>query len=165
MAHAPEIRQAVRRSYVAERLSLEAAADKHQVSYHTARNWKARARIDGDDWDRARAAARMAAGGLGDLTTQVLEDFALLFSSTMEEIESGEYSGIQKAEAMSRLADAWTKTVRAAGGGDNRIAKLAVALEVLERLVAFIQQHYPQHAAALLAVLEPFGQQLNQVYG
>jgi len=165
MAHAPEVRAAVRRSYVAERLPLEAAADKHKVSYHTARNWKNRARQDGDDWDRARAASRMAAGGLGDLTTQVLEDFALLFQSTMEQIKEGEFAALDKAEALSRLSDAYTKTVKAAGGSDGRIAKLAIALEVLEKLVVYVQQHYPQHAHHLLEVLEPFGGELNQVYG
>jgi hypothetical protein len=165
MAHAPEVRAAVRRSYVAERLPLEAAAEKHRIAYGTARQWKRKAAEDGDDWDRARSASRMAAGGLGDLTTQVLEEFALLFQATMEEIGSGEYDGLQKAEAMSRLADAYTKTVKAAGGGDNRIAKLAVALDVLGRLVAYVQQHYPQQAVHLLEVLEPFGEELNQAYG
>jgi hypothetical protein len=164
MAHAPEVRQAVRRSYVIERLPLEAACEKHQVSYHTGRNWKRVDKEAGDDWDRARAASRMAAGGLGDLTTQVLEEFALLFQATMEQIGSGEYDGLQKAEAMSRLADAYTKTVKAAGGGDSKIARLAVAMEVLEKLVAFVQLHYPQQGAALLEVLEPFGEELSRAY-
>lgn len=164
MAHGPEVRQAVRRSYVGERLPLEAAAEKHGVAYNTARHWKRKAKDEGDDWDRARSAARMAAGGLGDLTTQVLEEFALLFQSTMEQIGSSELDGVQKAEAMSRLADAYTKTVKAAGGGDGKIARLAVAMEVLERLVAFIQQHYPQHGAALLEVMEPFGGELSRAY-
>jgi hypothetical protein len=142
MAHAPEVRAAVRRTYVSERQPLEVAAERHSVSYNTARLWKRVAKEQGDDWDRARSAARMAAGGLGDLTTQVLEEFALLFQSTMEQIGSSEFDGIQKAEAMSRLADAYTKTMKAAGGGDSKIAKLATAMEVLEKLVAFIQQHY-----------------------
>lgn len=165
MAHAPETRQSVRRAYVYDRLPLEAAAEREAVSYATARNWKRKAKEEGDDWDRARAASRMASGGLGDLTTRVLEEFALLFQVTMEEIGSGEFDGIQKAEAMSRLADAYTKTVKAAGGGDSSIGKLAVAMEILERLVAFVQRHYPQHAGALLEVLEPFGEELNQAYG
>lgn len=164
MAHAPEVRAAVRRTYVSERQPLEVSAERNGVSYNTARQWKRAAKEAGDDWDRARSAARMAAGGLGDLTTQVLEEFALLFQSTMEQIGSSEFDGIQKAEAMSRLADAYTKTVKAAGGGDNRIAKLSVAMEVLEKFVAFIQQHYPQHGQALLEVLEPFGEELSKSY-
>jgi transposase len=165
MAHAPEVRTAVRRSYVGERQPLEVAAEKHGVSYNTARNWKRTAKEQGDDWDRARSASRMASGGLGDLTTQVLEEFALLFQVTMDEIGNGEYDGLQKAEAMSRLADAYTKTMKAAGGGDSKLAKLAMAMEMLELLVGFVQQHYPQHGTALLEVLEPFGEKLNATYG
>lgn len=164
MAHSPEKRADVRRSYVGERLPLDAAAEKHGIAYNTARHWKRQAKEQGDDWDRARSAARMAAGGLGDLTTQVLEEFALLFQTTMEEVGSSEVDGIQKAEAMSRLADAYTKTVKAAGGGDSKIGKLAVAMEMLERQVTFVQQHYPQHANALLEVLEPFGEELSRAY-
>lgn len=164
MAHAPEVRNAVRRSYVMERLPLEAACEKHGVSYNTGRIWKRKAKDDGDDWDKARAAARMAAGGLGELTTQVLEEFALLFQSTMEQIGEAEVSALDKAEAMSRLADAYTKTMKAAGGGDQKLAKLSVAMEMLERFVAFVQERYPQHAQALLEVLEPFGEELSRVY-
>jgi hypothetical protein len=165
MAHAPEIKHAVRRSYVMERQPLEVAANKHDVSYNTARAWKKSAKESGDDWDRARAASRMAAGNLGDLTTQVMEEFALLFQVTMEDLANGDYDGLAKAEAMSRLADAYTKCVKAAGGGDSNIARLAVALEMLGHLVEFVQTHFPQHAEALLEVLEPFGEELNQRYG
>lgn len=165
MAHAPEVKQAVRRSYVYDRQPLETACEKNSVSYNTGRLWKRKAKEEGDDWDKARAAARMAAGGLGDLTTQVLEEFALLFQTTMDDIGSGEYGGIEKAEAMAKLADAYTKTMKAAGGGDSKIAKLSTAMEVLEKLVAFIQQHYPQHGTALLEVLEPFGEALSRDYG
>lgn len=165
MAHSQETRQAVRRAYVVERLALEQAARRNGVSYHTARAWKKKAREDGDDWDRARAATRMAQGGLGDLTAQLLEDFAILFQHTVEEVKSGQYSALQKAEAISRLSDAYTKTVKAAGGGDPRIARLSVALEVLERLAGFVQVQFPEHAGALMAVLEPFGQELAAAYG
>ncbi len=164
MAHAPEVRAAVRRSYVAERLPLESAAEKHGIAYNTARHWKRQAGEQGDDWDKARAASRMAAGGLGDLTTQVLEEFAMLFQVTMEQIGQEKIDGVTKAEAMSRLADAYTKTVKAAGGGDSKIGKLAIAMEMLERLVAFVQKHYPQHGNALLEVLEPFGEELSRSY-
>jgi transposase len=165
MAHAPEVRAAVRRTYVAERQPLEVAAERHGVSYNTVRQWKRAAKDAGDDWDRARSAARMAAGGLGDLTTQVLEEFALLFQSTMEQIGSSEFDGIQKAEAMSRLADAYTKTVKAAGGGDNRIAKFAIAMQVMETLAKFISENYPADLERFAAILEPFGERLSEVFG
>jgi len=165
VAHPPELRAAVRRSFVVERLSLEAAAEKHGVAFATVRSWKAKGKETGDDWDRARQAARMVVGGLGDLTTQVLEDFALLFQFTMEELQDNKIPAIVRAEAIAKLADAYTKTVKAAGGGDGKLAKLSVALEVLERFVEYLRTRYPQHAPALLEVLEPFGEELSRLYG
>lgn len=165
MAHSLETRNAVRRSFVAERLPLEAAAEKHGVSYNTARTWKRKAKGQGDDWDKARAASRMASGGLGDITTQLLEDFALLFQATVEEIKDGKYDGLKKAEALSRLSDAYTKTMKAAGGGDPKIAKLSVALEVLEELANFIREKYPSDLERFAVILEPFGSRVSEVFG
>lgn len=165
MAHPQERRGAVRRSYVHERLSLEAAADKHGIAYNTARVWKRKARDDGDDWDKARAAHRMADGGLGDITAQLLEDFALLFQATIEEIKSGDYDGLKKAEALSRLSDAYTKTMKAAAGGDPRIARLAVALEVLDELAKFIRESFPDELERFVRILEPFGERLSKAFG
>ncbi|MDH4275186.1 MAG: DUF1804 family protein [Gammaproteobacteria bacterium] len=165
MAHPLESRLAVRRSYVMERLPLEAAAEKHGIGYNTARLWKKKGQATGDDWDRARAASRMAMGGLGDLTAQVLEDFAGLFQLTMEDIRNGEYDGLKKAEALSRLSDAYAKTMKAAGGGDPKLAKLAIALEVLEELTKFLREEYPQHLATFAQLLEPFGARVSEAFG
>lgn len=165
MAHSLETRQAVRRSYVHERLSLKAASDKHKVGYHTVRRWKDQAMADGDCWDKARTASRMAEGGLGDITTQLLEDFALLFQATVEEIRDGDYDGLKKAEALSRLSDAYTKTMKAAAGGDPKIAKLSVALEVLDELARFIRENHPQQLEAFAVILEPFGSRVSEVFG
>jgi hypothetical protein len=41
------------------------------------------------------------------------------------------------------------------------MSKLAVAMEVLELLAEFVRAKAPEGAAALLAVLEPFGQELT----
>jgi hypothetical protein len=165
MAHKPETRTAVRRSYVYERLPLETAAAKHSVPYSTTRIWKRKDKAKGDDWDKARAASRMASGGLGDITAELLEDFALLFQSTIAEIKEGDYDGLKKAEALSRLSDAYTKTMKAAAGGDPKIAKLAIALEVLEELAAFIKAHYPAQLETFAVILEPFGKRVSEVFG
>lgn len=166
MAHSPERKTAVRRAYVVERLALQDAAERHGISYHTARNWKRRAAEEGDDWDKARTAHRMASGGLGDLTAEVLEDFAVLFQGTIEQLRNDDKaSPQQKAEALSRLADAYNKTVKAAGASDPKIAKLAVALEVLELLAVFIRDQFPHDIERFVAILDPFGAKVNEVYG
>lgn len=166
MAHSEDIRHAVQRSFVYERLPLRAAADKHDVSYNTARTWKKSDKENGNDWDRARNAARMAEGGLGDITMQLLEDFAMLFQATVTQIKADDKSDpMKKAEALSRLSDAYVKTMKAAGGADPKISELAVAMKVVKELSGFIRDRYPQNVGVFAAILEPFGVKLSEVFG
>lgn len=164
--HPQETRAKLRRCYVYERLPLAAAAEQAGVTYGTARRWKKAAQDTGDDWDRARSAARMAEGGVGDLTHRVIEDFALLFESTIQSLKArDDPNPIATAEALSRLADAYNKTMRAAGQADPKIAELSVALKVLEELTAYIRERWPQHLPVFAQILEPFGQRLSEVFG
>lgn len=165
MAYSQAVREAVRNAYVNDRLPLEAAAERVGVSYSAAQNWKRKAKAEGQCWDKARAAVRMSSGGLGDLTTQLLEDFAILFQTTVEQIRDAEVDPLKKAEAISRLSDAYTKTMRAATKGAPEIGRLAMALEVLDLFAKFVRADYPEHAEALITVLEPFGQTLASTYG
>ncbi|MBL1321548.1 MAG: DUF1804 family protein [Methylophaga sp.] len=165
MAHTNQTRNAVRSSFVYERLSLEAASEKQGVSFNTARVWKKKAKLEGDDWNKARSASRMAQGGLGDITTQLLEDFALLFQATITDIRDGEYDGLKKAEALSRLSDAYTKTMKAAAGGDPKIAKLSIALETLQLLAVYIKDEHPDVLERFTHILEPFGAKVNEAFG
>ncbi|MGZ8236371.1 MAG: DUF1804 family protein [Methylobacter sp.] len=165
MAHSPEKIQAVRKLFVYERLPLPEAAARCEVSYSAAQAWKKKAKAAGDDWDKARNASRMASGGLGDITNQLLEDFALLFQSTIEDIKEGEYNALDKAEAIARLSDSYTKTMKAAGGGNPKIAKLSIAMEVLSELAGFIKSEYPEDLERFARILEPFGVRVSEVFG
>ncbi|MGR9014158.1 MAG: DUF1804 family protein [Gammaproteobacteria bacterium] len=165
MAYSTEKVQAVRSLFVYERLSLPEAASRHNVSYSAAQMWKKKAKAAGDDWDKARNASRLTAGGLGDMTNQLMEDFALLFQSTIEDIQTGDYNALDKAEAMSRLSDAYSKTMKAAGGGNSKIAKLSVAMEVLSELAAFIKLNHPDDLERFALILEPFGARVSEVFG
>ena len=163
--HPPERRDAVRAAYVHQRQPLEAAAKIGGVAYQTARQWKRAAKAQGDDWDRARGAARMSSGGLGDLTAQVMEDFAILFSTTMEQLKSPDIKPLDRAEAMSRLSDAYVKLIKAAGQASPPLAELSVAMRVLSELSTYIRDNHPGDLPRFAAILEPFGQRLAQVLG
>lgn len=166
MAHPIEMRGAVRGTYVYKRLPLQAAAEAAGVSYNTAREWKRKAKEEGDDWDRARSAARLAGGGLGDLTPVVIEDFVLLFQATVEKLKTdSDVDPIKRAQALSSLADAYIKTMKAAGGGDPKLAELAVALKVVEELTKFIRDRFPDQLPVFAQILEPFGVRLAEVFG
>lgn len=166
MAHAAAVRDKVRGAYVYERLPLEEAAKRAGVSYNTARAWKAKAREAGDDWDRARGAARMAAGGLGDLTGRVIEDISLLYQSTVEKLKTdADLDPIEASEAIARLSDALTKTLKAAGAIDPKIAKLSIAMQTLEEFGRYLRERAPEALPHFAQHLEPFGQRLSEVFG
>ncbi len=154
-------RQQVRTAYVRDRAPLPEAARRAGVPASTARGWKRRARQGGDDWDRAREAARMAEGGLGSVTERVLHDFSTLFTSTLARLQRAPGDPIETAQAIASLSDAYAKTVKAAGGADPRLARLAIALETLERLGRFLHEHHPELAPGLIEILEPFGAALS----
>ena len=162
--YAQEVRDAVRGAYVFQRQPLNVAARAGGVTEPTARRWKRAAAAAGDDWDRARAAGRIAAGGLGDLTARVIEDFALLFESTIADLKAATDLGPEVvAETLARLADSYTKVVKAAGAVDPKLGRLSIALQVLDELAKFIQAEFPDDLARFSAILEPFGQRLPAV--
>lgn len=165
MAHDAKKRAELRRRYVVDRQPLNAAALLSKISYATARDWKAKAAQRGDCWDRARQAEEIGDGGVKALTRLVLEEFIPLFKSTIIAIRRDDFDAIEKAEAISRLSDAYSKTVKASGAVDPAIAKLGWAMEVVRLLADFTAQRFPQHQTALLEVLEPFGETIAAEYG
>lgn len=165
MAHAESTRLSVRGGYVHRRLPLSEAARQARVSAATARTWKRQAKIAGDDWDTARTAARMAEGGLGGVTERVLGDFSSLFASTMDNLRRHTGDPLEVAKAIATLSDAYSKTVRAAGCVDPKLARLGIALETLKMFGEFVKEHHPAMCAQLVEALEPFGAHLAREWG
>jgi len=165
MAYSDGTKQAVRTDFI-RGLTLKGAADKNDIPYETARGWKRTAKAGGDDWDIARAATRISAGGIKTLTAEILEDFVHLFEATIIEIkDASDMSPMKKAEAISRLSDAYQKTVKAAGASNPELSRLAIAMDVLQKQAEFIRRRFPHMASDFLEVLEPFGKELSRVYG
>lgn len=165
MAHSPEVKHKARALYVHDGLGLEQAAQKLKISPRTASRWKQEALDGGDDWDKARAASLLAGEGAEAVSRVVLEEFLKLFQTSLDEISREKLKPMEKAEAMSRLADAYTKTIRAIQKSAPELNRLAVASEVLQLLAKFVRDRFPAHAAAFMEVLEPFGEELVKVYG
>ncbi|HEV2678085.1 MAG TPA: DUF1804 family protein [Aliidongia sp.] len=166
MAHAPEKRALVRAAYVHERVPIEVAAHKAAVSMRTASRWKSEAKDEGDDWDRGRTAARMAGEGFQSIVQAMLEDFVSLHRSTMQDVrDDKEISPLAKAEALSRLADAFTKTMGAAAKASPELSRLAIAMEVIRLFGEFVRKRFPRHAPAFVEVLEPFAEALAAQLG
>lgn len=166
MAYSKEKTNQVRSAYVYEALNLTVIAGRFNVPKTTITRWKKTALENGDDWDKARAAARLSGQGAEAVTIAVLEDFVLLFQSTLADVKnSQDITPLEKAEVISRLSDAYTKTINAAAKGNPKLDKLSFAADILRDQVQFIQQKYPQHAQVMEQVLVPFGEEIGKRYG
>jgi len=166
MAYPPEKRQEVRSAYVHQRLTLEAAADKAEVAYATARRWKALAEAEGDDWDKARAANSLSHGGANTIAQLVLSDFLVLHQATVESLNAdAAIPPLKRAEALSRLADAFQKTMAAVSKAAPELGRYAVANELLQDLVTFVREEHPDAVSFLVEVLEPFAVRVAKKYG
>ncbi len=163
MAHPPEARRAVRDAYVVDKLDLEAAAARAGVPYDTARKWKG---ADPNDWDKARAAHSLTGAGAGTIAQLVLHDFLIMYQATVDDVKADcDMSAKDKAETLSRLADAFQKTISAVAKAAPDLGRYAVATELLADLAGFVATDFPQHRAALVDILEPFGAFVARKYG
>ena len=165
MPHSAEAKRAVRSSYVVQRLSLAESARAQGVPPRTARTWKREAAAAGDDWDRARTAASMAAGGLGSMTDRVLSDFSTMFTNTMVRLQTHDGDPVETSRAIAGLADAYTKVVKAAGCVDPKLGRLSIAMETLKMFGAHVAERDPDTASALATLLESFGEDLASQWG
>lgn len=166
MAHPPESRDAVRRAYISDRQPLEEAARLAGIPAGTARKWKIAAEASGDDWDKARAVHALTAAGTASVAQLVLHDFLILHQATVEALKSDmELSPLQKAEAMARLSDSFTKTMAAVAKAAPELGRYAVATELLQDLADFVAERFPDHRAALVDILEPFAAFMARKYG
>ena len=75
-----------------------------------------------------------------------------------------ELAAVKRAEVLATLADALAKTVAANKRMMPETSDLAAAARALEMLTAFTAERYPQHAAALAEILEPFGEVLEKEF-
>ncbi len=166
MAHAPEVRQAVRAAYVRDRRSIEAAADTGQVPVSTAQRWRAADKDTEHDWDRARAVSRLTGSSQELLVQALLEDYVRLHQATQSAL-AGEVDKdpMGAAESLSRLADAFTKVMSAVAKASPQLSRLALVAEIIAELTRYVGAHRPEIAGALADVLPAFGREMGRKYG
>lgn len=166
MAHSDDTRRAVRAAYVFDQLGLEVAAVKEGVPVATARRWKAEAKKAGDDWDKARSAQMIAGGGIEDVVRQTLAVMVQQTQATAEAIQIAEnMEPLAKVQALASLADSHTKMAAVLKRMMPETDRLAVALDVIKRLLEFTRARYPGNAAGLAGMLEAFGEEVARAYG
>lgn len=163
MAHSQATKDELRRKYIFDGLSLAMAAVMSEVSYPTAQRWKNVAAAGGDDWDKVKVAHSMAGGDHEDVSRQILMDFIIQFKATMDAIKSADDLGaMERVEMLTSLADAYNKTVASSRKLLPETSKLAIALQVIEMLARYIQEHKPELLVEFMSVLEPFGREIEK---
>ncbi|MFB9160193.1 DUF1804 family protein [Chromobacterium violaceum] len=166
MAHTPETRDKLRRLYVFDRISLEVAAMQCGVSMSTASRWKRELAEAGDDWDKVRAAHILAGGGIESIARAALSGFMVQYQAVMEALQvDANLPAEKKVGMLASLADSFNKTIAASKRVLPETSQLATAMEVVQSLAAYIRENHPQHAAAFVEILEPFGNELANLYG
>lgn len=167
MAHPKSKRMALRSAYVFKALSLDEAAEAVGVSVSTARRWREEAlRVDDDDWDKVKAAACLAGEGMESVARQMLSEYVIRHRYLMEAVAADESLGpAEKVESLSKLADSFAKIVASSRRVLPETDELATALEVLRKFADFTRDQFPQHAPALLEVLEPFAARIARELG
>ena len=144
--------------YVFKSMSIPRIAVALNIPHRTISRWKSDAKSNGDCWKSARTNALMAGGGTGNLDI-LLSEFITFFNATMEEVKAdGEMSPLDKVGAIASLGDAYTKVIKSAGKTDPAKTQLAIALDVIKKLMTYLETSGDTDAiTALVPHLEPFG--------
>lgn len=161
MAHGSEKRATLRGLYVYQRLPMEIASTKAGVPKSTANRWKAEAKAAGDDWDSVRSAVALGDENFATMGKKLLEDYLVQHQAAMDMLrDAKDMSARDRAETLASMSDSFNKTMASFRRLSPELNKQAVQLDVLRLLAGFAQRRFPRHVAALLDMLEPFGEEL-----
>ena len=163
--YAKNIRDEVRALYVHGHLTITQICEKLNLPARTLHRYRAKARMEGDDWENARLSALIAGQGYQAAVSQVLEGLLQQSQSVMQAITADEEIDSEKKMTMlAQLAYSMNMARKAAEGLNPKISKLTIALEVLNLLTRYIRDEHPEHTAAFLDILQPFGTELRRRY-
>jgi len=105
----------------------------------------------------------LAGEGMESVARQMLADYVVQHKALMDLINGDATLGAAaKVDMLASLADSFNKTVAASRRVLPETNKLATALGVINKLSDFIRANFPQHAAAFVEILEPFGEELSR---
>ena len=166
MAYGLRQKNEVKKNYTNRMLPLTQAAKLANVPVSTARRWKSEALARGEDWDELRAASAITSGGRDDLMKTIVNNFVVMFQSTMDSLQKAENMPPEtKVDALAALSDAFAKTMKSAGAASPELSRLAIANDIIQLMGDFVREKYPQHINAFIEILEPFGEEVSRNYG
>lgn len=164
MAHSQQTKETVRRLYI-EGMPLTGAALTGSVSYDTARDWKTKAKILGDDWDTARTAYQISEQGTDQLMQTLVEQMMRQAVTTMREIEDAQMTAQLKVMLQAQLSDAVSKFSKSMSRINPKLGALSVSLDTLKTIAEYLSKNDKQALAVFQDHLEPIGAILQARYG
>lgn len=113
-----------------------------------------------------RAAELLAGEGVESVARQMLAEYVTRHQALTETVlaDAAMEAG-KKVAALASLADSFNKIVAASRRVLPETSELSVALRTLQLLGDFVRREYPEHAAAIVEVLEPFGEEVTKKFG
>jgi hypothetical protein len=164
MAHNQQTKDTVRRLYI-EGMPLTVAAITGGVSYDTARDWKAKAKTNGDDWDTARTAYMVSEQGVDDLTRNMVEGFMREAIVVQRELSNGNLNAMQRADVIASISDSTSKFSKAMTRISPKLGAQSVALDTLKTIAEYLSKHDKTALASFQEHLEGIGATLQARYG
>ncbi|MGM4981884.1 DUF1804 family protein [Rhizobium sp. 11_C7_N12_5] len=165
MSNDADTRRKARSDYVYRRMTMATIAVSLNVSQATLGRWKKTAKANGDDWDMARSAATIAGEGLDTVVSSVTEDFVIMAQALLDQVKNNKDLTLdQKIKHMVALGDAMVKVTASAGKLAPKISELGVAQSVVQHLVSFVQEQFPQHISVVQEILIPFGDRIATAF-
>lgn len=165
MAHSQETRNNVRKAYVIDGVALTVAASINGVNYDTTREWKRKAKADGDDWDVARTAYQISSQGNDDVIKQLVGNMvrqALLISTELEDSKLGP---VEKVDLLASISDAMSKFSKSMSRIDPKLGALSVALDTLKTIAEYLAKNDRVALAQFQEHLDGIGAILQNRYG
>ena len=100
-------------------------------------------------------------------TANVESDAALLERlPTMDALQTDKVlKPADKVQLLASLADAYNKTIAASKRILPETSELATAMDVLQRLAAYVKEHHPDLVGPFAEMLDGFGRELAREYG
>lgn len=155
MAHSPDKKMKLRAAYIGG-LPLEAAAEKVEVPYPTARNWYNAARKEGDNWDKFQTASLIVSGGgIEQAMGRIVAAGLLRCEALLERIEDIEDPSAA-AEAVAALGDTMSKLRSAAKSFMPEANVQTVIIDTLRSFAVWAGDAAPARGIVLAELLEGF---------
>jgi len=165
MALPKDTKARIKTAYIESRMPITTLAAMFSVDASTISRWKQADLKQGDDWDKAQAAALLAGNELESTTQRALAKLICQIERTIDDVEHyQDTTPVIKTQCLASLVDGLHKATHASRRIMPQANKLAIAREAIKYFVQFAQLNYPQQAADLIEVIEAFGSQLPRVF-